>query len=133
MIFVPKDTNLILKDIQNIDLQQLLIESCFYNKYDIVKILVNPIFKLNLNQENSNGHIALIIAAKYFYKNIVVLLLRNGAKPFYRNYNGVTAADYVIHEIESKQRIGLFDWVEDGYKIIKILEKFEIKRRFSKK
>jgi ankyrin repeat protein len=51
---------------------------------------------VDINSHNDNGDTALVLASEYRHKNIVSLLLKNGADPNIRTYNDYTALYFAL-------------------------------------
>ncbi|MBU8879576.1 ankyrin repeat domain-containing protein [Bacillus sp. FJAT-29790] len=84
-----------VQDTEQMDVEENspLIQAVLNGRTEIVQFLLNQ-NKQNINDTNKIGQTALIIAADYGYKEIVEILLENGADPSIKSIDGKTASEY---------------------------------------
>lgn len=72
--------------------------ACYYNKYEIAKLLFDPSTDLNVKGKDELGFTALMLAALSPSPKIVDMLLKNGADLNIKNNRGKTALDVAIEK-----------------------------------
>lgn len=72
--------------------QTILMYACFYNRFEIVKYLIEH--GVDINIQDKFGHTALIIACNWNYFEIAKLLIEHNANPFIKDNKCRKAFDF---------------------------------------